>query len=1030
MKRIRLQCGFAALVLGTPGAIRAQSQVVLVARATAGWSRIEATITGRVTGLRGAGLGGARVTVLERSSVRVATTPSGEYRVVLPADSLTPPTVTVVATAPGYSPVKLRLILGAGPQEANFNLPSDPLGRDTPIETLGQGGAPARLLPFGAGGVTGSELEEVPATTAAGGLAGRIAGVRMIAPSGNPGSDPVLRLRGATSIGGSTAPLVVIDGSIAGTNLADFSPEDIDRIEVAKGPAAAAIFGSNAANGVVQILTKRGRELAEGTIAFSARNELGQSTARPLRTSSGAHPFQLAAGQGGAPEFRRDSEGNRLLEPDGIADNAYPATFDRESAVFGSGSYRSNHLAFAGRRGPRNFRLSFQNTRSEGVVFGLPGFNRQNYRFNLDQRLGKRADLELSGAYTNSSDRDTQQEVGGPFFSWRFLEPSVDLLADNPDGTPYRAAISDRLGNAANPLYRLTNQVRNTDRSRRIGGGVLRWRATDWLTAEGGYHVDRERRDFSDLTPAGFLNTDGNPAPGLYLTDNSAIQRFNVDGTVVAVGHWRAVTSTTRAGFIYEDEFRKRRTRAASSPAADATEFSASVSLTGFHSSSLFAETALQVGGRWMLDALARRETVSMLALGVKTPWYYRVAFGWKLFGETMVRVAYGTTGLRSALNFALVGTDVAPEGVRAPYAAELELGGHIGTPGGRFALDYSFSRKRIRNQVGIASLQLPAGFVEAPANIGAIESRTHELALGLVLVEAPAVQWSVSLAGDRSRGEITEYLLPESLAASAFQPPAFLQAKGSGLGVMFGTRAVRTIDQLYDDPAKASRKGPGEAFDPAKFVLNEAGYVVERDGWRTGDERPITYVTCTSRDPGGACTATTSLVQIGDGTPDFVAGLGTRFAWKGLGLSGLLAWSQGGDIYNGTRQWPFVESRDPVFDQRNKPEAEKKPTAFYRAFFNGLNPHAYFVESGTFVKVREIALTYTFRRQQLGKIGLGGMERLKLGLVGRNLFTFTQYSGEDPEVSTLSGDPFQRRIDWFGYPHFRTLSGVVEISF
>ena len=99
-------------------------------------------------------------------------------------------------------------------------------------------------------------------------------------------------------------------------------------------------------------------------------------------------------------------------------------------------------------------------------------------------------------------------------------------------------------------------------------------------------------------------------------------------------------------------------------------------------------------------------------------------------------------------------------------------------------------------------------------------------------------------------------------------------------------------------------------------------------------------------------------------------------------------------------------------------------------SFFNSLNPHAYFVESGTFVKLREVSLSYTFQSRQLRKIGLGGMQRLKLGLVGRNLFTLTQYSGEDPEVATLSGDPFQRRIDWFGYPHFRTLSGVVEFSF
>jgi hypothetical protein len=359
-----------------------------------------------------------------------------------------------------------------------------------------------------------------------------------------------------------------------------------------------------------------------------------------------------------------------------------------------------------------------------------------------------------------------------------------------------------------------------------------------------------------------------------------------------------------------------------------------------------------------------------------------------------------------------------------------LEVGGHLGSAGGWLSLDYSFSRKRTRNQVGLAEMQSPTGLIEFPANIGVIQSVTHELGLGVLLLRSRSLQWSLNIAADRNRQEISEYQVPERLLATGFQPPAFLRAVGAPLGVMYGTRAVRTIDELYDDPAKASRKGTGQEYDPARFVVNEEGYVVVREGWRTENERPITYVTCKDRDPTGGCSATTTIVPIGNGTPDFVAGVSTRLRWGGLGVSGLLAWSQGGEIYNGTRQWPLFENRDPVVDQSGKPALEQKPVAYYRVFFNGLSPHAYFVEPGTFVKLRELSLSYTFGKSQLRKFGLGAMQRLKLGLVGRNLFTFTSYSGEDPEVGSLSADPFQQRIDWFGYPHFRTFSGVVEIAF
>ena len=95
------------------------------------------------------------------------------------------------------------------------------------------------------------------------------------------------------------------------------------------------------------------------------------------------------------------------------------------------------------------------------------------------------------------------------------------------------------------------------------------------------------------------------------------------------------------------------------------------------------------------------------------------------------------------------------------------------------------------------------------------------------------------------------------------------------------------------------------------------------------------------------------------------------------------------------------------------------------------MNPIDFFVEPGTYVKIRELAAHYTLDRNQLKKIGLGKLENIRLGLIGRNLFTFTKYSGYDPEVaSPFDNDPFQVRIDWFTYPHFRTFTGLVEIAF
>jgi hypothetical protein len=112
-------------------------------------------------------------------------------------------------------------------------------------------------------------------------------------------------------------------------------------------------------------------------------------------------------------------------------------------------------------------------------------------------------------------------------------------------------------------------------------------------------------------------------------------------------------------------------------------------------------------------------------------------------------------------------------------------------------------------------------------------------------------------------------------------------------------------------------------------------------------------------------------------------------------------------------------------------PKCPQKALPYYGVgFYNGLDPNDFFIESGSYAKLKEFGVNYTFRRDQLQSIGLRGLDEMRVGLVGRNLFTITKYSGLDPEVSGLFGDPFQVRMDWFQYPQFRTLSAVVEITY
>ena len=1041
----------------------------------AGKAAAQATITGKVTDTDGQPLGGAQVVIRELASFGANTASNGTYTIEVPADRARGQSMTLVARYLGKSPATRAITLNAGRQEIDFRLRDDPLRLDELVVTGVTEATSTKKLPFAVGRVSADQLQETPSVSALGGLAGKVAGVRVVQSSGDPSGAPSIRLRGATSIAGSQEPLVIIDGTISRASLADVASEDIERIEVIKGAAASSLYGSDAANGVVQIFTKRGKNLADGKLLVTLRNEVGASFVTKRIPNANVHAFKVAAD---GSTFLRTATGNRIPEADGIADNRYPEYFDHQDEVLHPGLFYTNYLSIGQRRGATNFNASFQNTHTEGVIFGLKGFGRQNFRLNVDQQLTPRVDLELSTFYGRSDNNNTAQGTGAPFFAITFVEPYIDLFAKNPDGTPYRAFIPDRLSNASNPLYRLANEERSTERSRFTGGGRVRWRMLDWLTAEANYNFDQERDDFSLLVPFGFLSATGAPTDGSFRRDAFTGRTYNAGATITAAGSWGGITNTTRVSYVYEDQTNNYVRADADQlivkqvpelAAADPASFDARSSNQTIRNRNAFAITTFDIKDKYIVDGLIRRDESSLFGPEARRQYYYRLSGAWRAnedlrisgFDEIRLRASYGTAGLRPGFEYQYEALSTAGGSfakailgnkfLKPAHSAELEVGGNLEMGGGRFTVEYTFSRKDTRDQIQLVDLPSVVGFTNQWQNVGSLRSSTHEIALGYQVINNRDMAWVVSVTGDRTRQTITDYPLPEKLNVFGQQPAVFFLGEGAKLGVMFGNKAVRTINELYDDPAKKALSGPGQTWDPAKFIVNEEGFVVSLASHQCGadlkklgtknpdgtggiacpaGERPINYVTCKTFASDGSCTATTDIVEIGDANPDFNASFASTFNYKRFSISGLVDWTQGGNIYNGTRQWPFFDNRDRVYDQSGKPEAEKKSQSYYNYFYNGLNAQQYFVEPGTYVKIKELSVNYTLVRDQLRKVGLGRLENVRLGLVGRNLFTFTKYSGYDPEVSGIAGDPYQFRIDWFSYPHFRTFTGVVEIAF
>ena len=1057
-----------------------------------------AVITGKVTGRGSEPLGGATV-LIEGLGIAAGTAQSGTYTLTVPADKAKGQTDTLRARNIGYQAGTKQITLTPGTQTQDFQLQFDPFTLNEVVVTGTAGATEKKNLTFDVSRVDASQLNQAPAVGALGGLEGKVAGARVIQGSGAPGSDPVIRLRGATAITSqgscntqpcpSTAvpgPLVVVDGTITHYSLADISPQDIERVEVVKGAAASSLYGSNAANGVVQIFTKRGDRLPDGKLAVTVRNEYGQSVRPKLIPIAHAHPYLTA------DSAYTDASGSAVLKgdfidatgqlvgvggvpspkPDQIADVPYsayphPVNFDVQGDLLTHGPFYTNYVSIGQRRGNSNYNFSVENTKQEGVLRLLKGYNRQNFRVNLDQTMTPRLDLSVGGFFAKSNNNQVVEGPGSPFFVVTFIEPYVNLFANNPDGTPYAAYIPHQQANAQNPLYILANDQINTDRTRYSAYGKANYRLTDWLSLEGHYNYDYEASNYSNVRPKGFLSASGIALDGNLTKTDSGGREFNTGVTVTGVRNFRLgslnVRNTTKAAYEYEDQKASNFTlfaggfKVVATPEFNAVDFAnlaPGSSNQTIRSKNYYVVSGLNVNDRYLVDGLVRWDGSSLFGPESRWQTYYRASGAYRLsqdfhingIDEFKLRASYGTAGLRPSFTaqyetFANVGgkltkVTLGNTALKPAHSGELELGANIDFLS-RFSLDYSYSRKNTTDQIILVPLSAAAGYRYQWQNAASLLGKTHELSLGVILADRPELSWRLNVAADRTRQTITSlnpapFLTGPSYAGSTDVTQIFKIAPGETFGVMYGTRIVRSINELYDDPSK-SPACPG-TWCPDSLIVNEDGYVVRKSGYHTANEKFLTYVN----------KAGEPIVKIGDVNPDFNASFTSNVRFKSFTAYVLVDWVQGGSIYNGTRQWPFFEYRDRLYDQTNKAEVNcagttdpthcpfstgKKPLAYYQGLYNGINPIDYFVESGTYVKIKELNVSYTIGRGTLEKLGWG-VNSLRIGVIGRNLFTFTKYSGYDPEVAGLSGDPYSFRFDGFSYPNFRTFTGFMEINF
>ena len=1040
------------------------------------------TFSGRVTAQAGQPLPGANVGITELGVGGVATT-DGRYAFTVDQTRIQGRTLNVTARFIGYKPKRLPVTIAqaTGRIEHDFVLERDVLNLEEVVVTGTSAATEQKKTPFTVNVIDNNQIKDAPAVSPIASLEGKIPGAAVITTSGQPGSEPAIRLRSATSLTGRQDPLIIVDGTITRLGMRDLNSEDIERVEIIKGAAASSLYGSDAANGVIQIFTKRGGSLGEGQTTLTVRNELGSSEIPKFLPSNQHNPYQTATDASGKTTFVFDANGNRITKPDAISDSPYPVLYDQMHQVFKSGTFLTNYVSVAERRGATNLNASFQNTHDQGVLTELHGYRRQNFRINADQALSDKVDLGV-GAFYGRSTAD-QGENTGIFFGMRFLEPNVRLDSVLTTG-PYAGQFNPKIkqpplsGNVSNPLYELQTQQISNNRDRFTGTFKANYRPQNWLTFDSNIGYDESGQNYKSFVPLGHSNSSGNRGAGGLFERTDSDRSYNISVTGTTTGNWGVIHNVTKGAFLYEDQTNQFvSVNAPALTVQDVTEFAAaklgdvaSQISPGSRTETIrardeFFVSTFEVKDRYILDGLIRRDESSLFGSQARSQTYQRVSAAWRVISnalpsgqifslpgvdELKLRASHGTAGLRPPFTAQYEVFSVAsgtPEKIslgnkdlKPAFSRETELGFDLSFLK-NVSFEYSYSSKRTTDEIIRVNLSAATGYQNQWQNAGTLSGHSHEAALGVVLLSKADYFWRVGVTADRTRQRIEDLKVGPFLVGPSdgtTNTQIFRVGAGEPFGVIYGSKWIQSASQL-DETIKAGKLS-GTAAD---YVLNEEGFYVSKSAYHTVGEAPLKAWTCADAN----CKTSKSVVQIGDVNPAFNAGFNSNLQWKSISANATLTWVHGGNIYNYTRQWPFNELRDAVMDQSGKPSAGtcpalsvdpncpfktgKKPTTYYSQFYNNFDPNSYFVEDGSYLRLRELAVNWAIPGKLAEKIPGANFHSARLGIVGRNLWTHTKYSGYDPDVTGPGGgNPFAYRVDYFTYPAYRTFTAMLELGF
>ena len=961
-------------------------------------------ITGTVVDSSNEPIIGATVTVSDDTNVKAVTNVDGRFTInAAPGSNLH---ITYI----GYKTVDVKAADGMRiVMEEESNMLKE-------VVAIGYGSVQRKDVTTAVSSVSTKDLDTRPIVSAVQGMQGKAAGVTISQANGQPGATPTIRVRGTTSLNGSNDPLYVVDG-VPMTDIDYLSADDIVGMQILKDASSAAIYGSRAANGVVIITTKQGKA-GEARISLNAHYALNvvRDNQDPLN----------------AAQYKELMDEIGLVKlPDGLTDKT-----DWKDEVYRTGNVQDYQLSVTNGNDKLRYFISGGYTGENGVI-KKSSYERYNIRASVENDIRKWLRVNASVAYSDYSYKGTGIISGTGSNRGGVVTSIVNTPTyapvwdpDNP-GQYYNNFYGVNITSPAENIARTENNKSSYNRLIATGKATIKF--MEGLNLTSSLSFDRlQGIETEFLDPIKTTNGrdnygkghDGRSISSVWVFDNVLNWKkdFGLHGLDVMAGSsWTASKYSNNYidGSNYADGLFQTLNAANK------------ISWTGTGSSasewailSYFARLQYNWNDRYLFTANIRADGSSKLAPGHRWGYFPSFSGAWRISSEPFMkdiewindlklRGGWGQTGNQSGLgDYSYLAsysinrvqwfgegfdTNAVPTRTQSTLSnpeltwettSQTDIGLDLTMFNNRLMLYIDWYYKRTSDM--LMTITLPAG--SAPA-------RTLNYNGGTMVNKG----WEITLKSVNMKGKFswdTDFNI------------SFNKNKLESLRLTQVYYSAMTTDYVND---YVVRNVPGRPL--GSFY----GYVAEGVDPETGD---MIYKDV-NKD--GVISAS-DRTYIGDPNPDFTFGLTNNFSWKGFNLNILLQGSVGNDIYNVSRM-----ETEGMYDGKNQStkvldrwRVPGQITNVPKAGWNIKNS-SYFVEDGSYLRVKSVSLSYDVPRKIISKLGIN---RLQPYFTASNLLTWTSYSGMDPEVNQYGNNGAVQGIDWGTYPLNRSFVFGLKLEF